>query len=55
MPNDQLATVALPLMLSFIMFSLGLGLTIADFRRIARSPRAFLLGVLSHFVLLPLT
>jgi len=55
MSKEQLTTVALPLMLSFIMFSLGLGLSLTDFKRIARSPKPFLLGVLSHFVLLPLT
>lgn len=44
----------LPIALAFIMFSLGLGLTPADFGRIVQQPRALLVGVLCHFVLLPL-
>jgi BASS family bile acid:Na+ symporter len=36
------------------MFALGLGLTPADFGRIVRQPRALLVGVLCHFILLPL-
>jgi len=36
------------------MFSLGLGLTPADFVRIVRQPRALLVGVICHFILLPL-
>jgi BASS family bile acid:Na+ symporter len=46
--------VLLPLILGFIMFSLGLGLTPVDFRRILAQPRALLVGVVCHFVLLPL-
>lgn len=53
MQGDLLTTVALPVMLGFIMFSLGLGLTAADFARIARQPRALGVGVFCHFVLLP--
>ena len=50
----QAATVLLPLVLAFIMFSLGLGLTGADFKRIVQQPRALLVGAVCHFVLLPL-
>lgn len=46
--------VVLPLALAFIMFSLGLGLTVADFVRVAKAPRDFLIGALSQIVLLPL-
>lgn len=52
--GDLLSTVLLPLSLAIIMFSLGLGLTPADFSRIVRQPRALLVGVLCHFILLPL-
>jgi BASS family bile acid:Na+ symporter len=52
--GDVVSSVLLPLILAFIMFSLGLGLTLADFRRILVQPRALLVGVLCHFVLLPL-
>ena len=54
MQADLLSTVLLPLSLAIIMFSLGLGLTPADFSRIVRQPRALLIGVLCHFILLPL-
>ncbi|QEY31485.1 bile acid:sodium symporter family protein [Synechococcus sp. RSCCF101] len=47
-------TVALPLALAFIMATLGLGLTGADFRFALRRPRPLLAGVLSQVVLLPL-
>ena len=33
--------VLLPLALAFIMFSLGLGLTVSDFARVARQPKDF--------------
>ncbi len=46
--------VVLPLALAFIMFSLGLGLTLGDFARVARQPKDFLAGLISQVVLLPL-
>lgn len=52
--GDLVSGVLLPLILAFIMFSLGLGLAIADFRRIFAQPRALLVGGFCHFVLLPL-
>jgi BASS family bile acid:Na+ symporter len=54
MQGDIVSGVLLPLILAFIMFSLGLGLTVDDFRRIFTQPRALLVGVVCHFVLLPL-
>ncbi|HIV69864.1 MAG TPA: bile acid:sodium symporter family protein [Candidatus Aquabacterium excrementipullorum] len=54
MQGDVASTILLPAVLAFIMFSLGLGLTAVDFSRIVRQPRALLVGVLCHFVLLPL-
>ncbi|KQV55552.1 MULTISPECIES: bile acid:sodium symporter family protein [unclassified Duganella] len=54
MQGDIVSTVLLPAALAFIMFSLGLGLAPADFGRIVKQPRALLVGVLCHFVLLPL-
>ncbi|RRS04881.1 bile acid:sodium symporter family protein [Aquabacterium soli] len=54
MQADVASTILLPAVLAFIMFSLGLGLTVADFRRIVQQPRALLVGVLCHFILLPL-
>lgn len=54
MQGDIVSSILLPFSLAFIMFSLGLGLTPGDFGRIVRQPRALLVGVLCHFVLLPL-
>ena len=51
---DSLITVFLPLALAIIMFSLGLGLTIDDFRRIVSRPRAFAIGAVAQLVLIPL-
>lgn len=46
--------VVLPLALAFIMFSLGLGLTVKDFARVAQQPKDFIAGLLSQVILLPL-
>jgi len=46
--------VFLPISLAFIMFSLGLALKVADFRRVAAQPKDFLVGAVSQMVLLPL-
>jgi len=45
--------VILPLALAFIMFALGLGLTVSDFARVARQPRDFCVGAASQIILLP--
>jgi len=45
--------VVLPIALAFIMFSLGVGLELADFRRVLERPRDLLIGVLSQIILLP--
>ena len=45
--------VILPLALAFIMFSLGLGLTVKDFTRVARQPKDFVVGLLSQVIVLP--
>lgn len=54
MQGDSLTQILLPLMLCFIMFSLGLGLTTGDFRRVLAQPRAFVIGFVCHFLVLPL-
>lgn len=46
--------IILPLALAFIMFSLGLGLTTADFVRVAKQPRDFVIGLFSQIIVLPL-
>jgi len=45
--------IILPLSLVFIMFSLGLSLTLDDFRNVARQPKVFAVGLVSQMVLLP--
>ncbi|WP_367065889.1 bile acid:sodium symporter family protein [Oryzisolibacter sp. LB2S] len=54
MQGDIASSLLLPLILACIMFSLGLGLAPADFKRIFTQPRALIVGVVCHFVLLPL-
>ncbi|MGB7287385.1 MAG: bile acid:sodium symporter family protein [Salaquimonas sp.] len=49
-----LLTVFLPLSLAIIMFALGLGLTIGDFKRVLVQPKAFAIGAIGQIVLLPL-
>jgi len=46
--------VILPIALAFIMFSLGLGLSINDFTRIFLKPKEFLIGFLSQLIILPI-
>ena len=46
--------VLLPLILAFIMFSLGLGLKGSDFSRVLKFPMAFFTGLLNQVILLPL-
>ena len=46
--------VVLPIALAFIMFSLGLGLSISDFTRIFLKPKEFLVGFISQLIFLPI-
>jgi BASS family bile acid:Na+ symporter len=46
--------IILPLSLVFIMFSLGLGLTLDDFKNVAKHPKIFTIGIINQMVLLPL-
>ncbi len=46
--------VFLPLSLAFIMFSVGLELTINDFKRVVVQPKDFFIGAVSQMLLLPL-
>ena len=52
--GNVLIDVVLPLSLAFIMFSLGLGLTIADFQRVVDEPKVFAVGLLNQMVVLPI-
>ena len=46
--------IFLPLALAFIMFALGLGLTGANFLRVLKQPKDFLVGAISQIILLPI-
>ena len=46
--------VILPLSLAFIMFSLGLGLSLGDFTRVFSKPRDFLIGLFFQIIVLPI-
>ncbi|MBC8256984.1 MAG: bile acid:sodium symporter family protein [Candidatus Marinimicrobia bacterium] len=46
--------IFLPLSLVFIMFTLGLGLTVSDFTNIFREPKAFGVGLLNQMIILPI-
>lgn len=50
----MLATVVLPIVLAFIMFSLGIGLTLKDFGRVLTRPRAVLIGATAQMLVLPI-
>ena len=45
--------ILLPLSLVFIMFTLGLGLTIEDFKNVFREPKAFMVGIINQMLILP--
>lgn len=54
MQESMLSTVVLPLALGVIMLGLGLSLTIADFTRVIKYPKAVLIGLVCQMLLLPL-
>lgn len=51
--DSPLTTYLLPAVLAVIMFGLGLGLSVADFRRIAAYPRPVAVALACQLVLLP--
>ena len=46
--------IFLPLSLIFIMFTLGLGLTLNDFINLVHTPKVFFVGIINQMLLLPL-
>jgi bile acid:Na+ symporter, BASS family len=54
MQESVLSNVVLPLAIIIIMVTLGMTLTIADFKRVATQPKQVLIGLLCQLVLLPL-
>jgi BASS family bile acid:Na+ symporter len=53
MNDSALITVGLPVALAIIMFGLGLSLTVGDFRRVARTPRAVAVALVLQVLVLP--
>ena len=53
MEDGIVAKVLLPLALGVIMLGLGLGLTLDDFKRVARVPKAVIVGLFCQMVILP--
>lgn len=51
--DSALTTVALPIALGIIMFGLGLALTLDDFRRVGREPKAVAIALGCQLLLLP--
>lgn len=54
MEQSALTAILLPLALGIIMLGLGLSLTIADFTRIVKYPKAALIGLSCQMLLLPI-
>ena len=52
--SNVIVDVILPVSLAFIMFSLGIGLTMEDFSLIFREPKAFGVGIVNQMIVLPL-
>lgn len=50
---DIITQVILPLILAFIMFSMGLSLIVDDFKRVAKFPKAFMTGAVLQIFSLP--
>lgn len=50
----EIAKTVAPICLIIIMFGLGLGLTVADFKRLTKYPRDFIVGFFGQAILLPI-
>ena len=50
----QIVTTIAPIILALIMFALGLGLSIDDFKRVIKFPKDFLVGITFQIVILPI-
>ena len=50
----EIAKTIAPVCLAIIMFGLGLGLTVADFKRVITIPRDFIIGFLGQVIILPI-
>ncbi|WP_246210210.1 bile acid:sodium symporter family protein [Nocardioides piscis] len=52
--DSALTEIGLPIALAIIMFGLGLDLTVADFKRIVREPKAAAIALACQIVLMPI-
>ena len=50
----EIAKTIAPVCLAIIMFGLGLGLTLSDFKRVINIPRDFIIGFLGQVIILPI-
>ena len=50
----EIVTKIAPIALALIMLGLGLGLTIQDFTRVVKTPKDFLVGLMSQLIILPI-
>ena len=50
---SPLTTIGLPIALGIIMFGLGLSLTVGDFARVLKQPKAVIVALLCQIILLP--
>ena len=50
----EIAKTIAPVCLAIIMFGLGLGLTVADFKRVISIPRDFIVGFFGQVIILPI-
>ena len=50
----EIAKTIAPVCLAIIMFGLGLGLTLADFKRVITIPRNFIIGFFGQVIILPI-
>lgn len=50
---SALTTIGLPVALGIIMFGLGLSLTLADFARVLKQPKAVIIALLCQLIVLP--
>ncbi|MBM3161414.1 MAG: bile acid:sodium symporter family protein [Bacteroidetes bacterium] len=53
MGNTNLLTTIMPIALGIIMLGLGLSLTIADFKRVVKFPKAVFIGLFCQMIVLP--
>ena len=54
MQDNMAVQLGLPIAIIVIMIGIGLTLTVADFQRISKKPKPVLVGLIGHYLLLPL-